>query len=74
MWPRDGDVLVSKEPARVEREVRIWPETGGLVCPNHDSAVTRAHEMAKQRQVDAWLTEDHVHFMKIASHRPDGTA
>jgi len=71
MRPLDGDVLVSKDSARVEHEVSAVPETTASVCPNHDAAVRQAHELAKQRRVDAWLTEDHIHFVKIASHRTD---
>lgn len=69
MRPQNGDILVSKDVARVEHEVSIVPEATASVCPNHDSAVKQAQALAKERRVDAWLTEDHIHFMRIASHR-----
>jgi hypothetical protein len=28
--------------------------------------------MAQQRHVDAWLTADHLHVVKIGSYRPGG--
>jgi hypothetical protein len=28
--------------------------------------------MAQQRHVDAWLTADHLHVVKIGSYRPNG--
>jgi hypothetical protein len=69
MRPQNGDVLVSKDLARVEHEVSIVPETTASVCRNHDVAVKQAQELAHKRGVDAWLTEDHIHFVRIASHR-----
>ena len=71
MIPQHGDVLVSNPTATIEHDVSIVPSPPDTVCPNHDAAVTKAHEVAKSRQVDVWLTEDHIHFMKIASYRTD---
>jgi hypothetical protein len=69
MRPQNGDVLVSKDTARVEHEVSIVPEARASMCPNHDEAIKEANKLAKERGVDAWLTEDHIHFVKVASHR-----
>jgi hypothetical protein len=69
MSPRPGDVLVSKPTARVEHEISIVPAQPHIVCPTHDAAVARARELAEALQVDAWLTEDHTHFMVITSCR-----
>jgi len=69
MTPRTGDVLVSNRTATLEHDLSIVPGRPDLVCPNHDSAVALAQEMAKDRRVDAWLTEDHTHFMKIGTYR-----
>jgi hypothetical protein len=74
MQPKIGDVLVSRNTARVEHEVSIVPEPAGSVCPNHDSAVSRALDLAQERRVDAWLTEDHIHFVRIVSHRKADSA
>jgi hypothetical protein len=67
--PQTGDVLVSKATAKVEHEVSIVPAQAHRVCPNHDAAVADAREIAKVRHVDAWLTEDHTHYLKVASYR-----
>jgi len=71
MRPRDGDVLVSRVAERVEHGVSIVPGRAELVCPTHDTAIARAQELARQRHVDAWLTEDHIHVLKIGSYRDD---
>jgi len=68
---RNGDVLVSRATARIEHDVSIVPTLKPLMCPNYDAAVRRARELAKERQVDAWLTEDFIHVVKIASYRTD---
>jgi hypothetical protein len=69
MEPRHGDVLVSRVAARIEHEVSIVPAAAEIVCPNHEVAIARARELAQARQVDAWLTEDNIHTVKIASYR-----
>lgn len=67
---RIGDVLVSRISACVEHEVSVVPGPAEVVCPNHDAAVRMGREMAQQRHVDAWLTADHLHLLKIGSYRP----
>lgn len=69
MVPGQGDVLVSNPTATIEHEISIVPEQPHIVCPTHDTAVAKACELAEALQVDAWLTEDHTHFMRIASCR-----
>lgn len=71
MLPRDGDVLVSNPSATVEHVVSIVPAAPDMMCANHDSAVSKAHELAKNRHVDVWLTEDNRHFLKLASYRSE---
>ena len=68
---RTGDVLVSRITACVEHEVSIVPGPAEVVCPNHDAAVRTAQAMARQRHVDAWLTADHLHVVKIGSYRTE---
>lgn len=72
MRPKAGDVLVSKDLARVEHTVCVVPESMGSVCANHELAVREALDLAKARGVDAWLTEDHTHFVKLATNRAEG--
>ena len=69
MTLKPGDVLVSNLTATVEYDVSI---VGGAVdCTgvHYAPAVARATTLAAERQVDAWLTEDHIHFLKIACCR-----
>jgi hypothetical protein len=65
-----GDVLVSHPTAVREHEISIVPNAPHTVCPNHDTAVVDGRSEAEALGVDAWLTEDQTHVMKIASHRP----
>jgi len=67
--PRSGDVLVSKVTARVEYEVTDGTARLVSAHPNQASGMARAVELAKERKVDAWLTQDHIHFVKISSQR-----
>jgi hypothetical protein len=67
--PRDGDVLVSNPTATVEHVISILPQPPHISCANHDRAVNEARQLAEQLGVDAWLTEDHCHFMQIGAYR-----
>ena len=67
--PQDGDVLVSNPTATVEHEIGIVPSPPHLTCANHDQAVAEGRQLAKHLKVDAWLTEDNTHFLRIATYR-----
>ena len=69
MLPQVGDILVSNRSATTDHDVSIVPNRAERVYPNHATAVAKAHELAKARQVDVWLTEDHTHFLKLGSYR-----
>jgi len=67
-----GDVLVSHSTAVREHQISIIPDLPHAVSPTHDAAVGDGRSEADARSVDAWLTEDQTHIVKIASHRaPD---
>ena len=67
-----GDVLVSHPTATREHEISIVPNAPHATSPTHDAAVSDGRSEADAKGVDAWLTEDHTHVVKIASHRePD---
>ena len=69
---KPGDVLVSHPTAVREHEISIIPDAPHAVSPTHDAAVGDGRSEADARGVDAWLTEDHTHVVKIASNRaPD---
>jgi hypothetical protein len=69
MMPQPRDVLVSNRSASLEHDVSIVPEPPHLMCGNRQAALARGRELAETLRVDLWLTEDHTHFMLIASHR-----
>jgi len=69
MLPQPGDVLVSRPAAAVEHEISIVSQPKRLVCARHDVAVEKGRQLAAELHVDAWLTEDHIHFLRLASFR-----
>ena len=69
---QSGDVLVSHPTAVREHHISIVPNAPHAISPTHDTAVSDARLEADAMGVDAWLTEDQTHVVKIASHRtPD---
>ena len=69
---QSGDVLVSHPTAVREHEISIVPNGPHAISPTHDAAVSEGVSEADAKGVDAWLTEDQTHVVKIASHRtPD---
>jgi hypothetical protein len=67
---KPGDVLVSHPTAVREHEISVIPNVPHATSPTHDVAVSDGRSAADAMGVDAWLTEDHTHVVKIASHRP----
>jgi hypothetical protein len=69
---QSGDVLVSHPTAVREHEISIVPNAPHTMSPTRDAAVSDARFEADALGVDAWLTEDQTHVVKIASYRtPD---
>jgi hypothetical protein len=64
-----GDVLVSHPTAVREHDISIVPHAPHTTSPTHDAAVVDGRSEAKTLGVDAWLSEDHTHAVKIASNR-----
>jgi hypothetical protein len=68
-----GDVLVSHPTAVRQHEISIVPNAPHATAPTHDAAVNDGVSAADAAGVDAWLTEDQTHVVKIACNRtPDG--
>lgn len=67
--PRIGDVLVSNRTATLEHTISVVPREPHVTCPTYKVAVEHGCELAKELHVDAWLTEDHTHYLLIASCR-----
>jgi hypothetical protein len=68
-----GDVLVSRPTAVLQHEISIVPAAPHATSLTHDAAISDGCSEAEARGVDAWLTEDQTHVVKIASHRTPGT-
>jgi hypothetical protein len=68
-----GDVLVSHPTAVREHDISIVPDAPHMTSPTHDAAVSEGRSKAAAMGVDAWLTEDQTHVVKIASNRPAAT-
>jgi hypothetical protein len=66
---KPGDVLVSHPTAMREHEISVIPDAAHAISPTHDAAVSDGRAQAEALGVDAWLTEDHTHVVKIASNR-----
>ena len=66
---QSGDVLVSRPTAVREHAISIVPNAPHAISPTHDAAVSDGRSEADAKGVDAWLTEDQTHVVKIASHR-----
>jgi hypothetical protein len=71
MHPQPGDILVSRSSGNVEHQIGVVPDPPHESLPSHDRAVRKACEMAEARHVDAWLTEDLIHFLRLATFRPE---
>ena len=66
------DILVSHPTAVREHEISVVPNAPHAISPTHNAALADGRSEADARGVDAWLTEDQTHVVKIASHRaPD---
>jgi hypothetical protein len=68
-----GDVLVSHSTAVREHEISIVPNGCHSMSPTHAAALVDGRSAAEAMGVDAWLSEDQTHVVKIASHRRSDT-
>ena len=66
---KPGDVLVSHPTAVREHDISVIPNAPHTTSATHDEAVSDGCAEADALRVDAWLTEDKTHVVKIASHR-----
>jgi hypothetical protein len=67
--PRDDDVLVSREGATGGYSVAVLPQVPHLTRERRARALEMATVLAHDRGVDAWLTEDLLHFVCVARFR-----
>ena len=66
---KQGDVLVSHSSTVREHDSSLIPNAPHATSATHDTAVSDGCSEADAMRVDAWLTEDNTHVVKIASHR-----
>jgi hypothetical protein len=66
--PEQGDVVVSNPSATVDYDVIVVPRHP-VLCARRDVAVAKGRDLAERLGVDLWLTQDHTHFLKLASYR-----
>jgi hypothetical protein len=55
-----------------EHEISAIPNAPHARSPTHNAAVGDRRSEADARGVDAWLTQEQTHVVKIASHRAPG--
>jgi hypothetical protein len=53
-----------------EHQISIVPNAPHATSLSHEAAVNDGRSEADAIGVDAWLTEDQTHVLKIASNRP----
>jgi hypothetical protein len=63
--PACGDVLVSRRSASQDYEISVIPEEAQLVGEGYEAAIAHALNLAARLSVDAWYTEDLIHFVRI---------
>jgi len=66
--PETGDVVISNPSATVDYDISVVPQQSCLSA-RRDVAVAKGQELAEQLGVDLWLTQDHTHFLRLASYR-----
>jgi hypothetical protein len=67
--PQMGDVLVSKPTASRDHDVSVIPDAESVIQGPHDPAIASGRELAQRLGVHLWLTEEHIHFLRLATHR-----
>jgi hypothetical protein len=67
--PQDGDVLVARACATGQYSVAVVPECPHLRYERRSRAMEGARLLAHDRAVDAWLSEDLIHFVPLARFR-----
>ena len=64
-----GDLLVSHSTAVREHKISIVPNGPHRVSLTHDAAIVEGRSQAEALGVDAWLSDDQTHVVRIAAHR-----
>lgn len=67
--PESGDLLVARPTASNEYELMIVPSSESVMHGRYGRAIILGLELSQERGVDLWLTEDHIHYVRLAAHR-----
>ena len=66
-----GDVLVTHTSSVLEHDISIVPEKAHATAATRRDAVEQAAGEAQERAVDAWVTDDQIHVVRLATHRSE---
>ena len=68
--PTPGDVLASRPTARADwYDISIVPAAAHVTARRYSEAMEKVRELARASRVDGWLTVNHTHFTRVATHR-----
>jgi hypothetical protein len=68
--PTPGDVLASRPTARADwYDISIVPAAAHVTTRRYSEAIEKVRELARVSRVDGWLTVNHTHFTRVATHR-----
>ena len=68
--PTPGDVLASRPTARADwYDISIVPGAAHVTARRYSEAMEKVRELARASRVDGWLTVNHTHFTRVATHR-----
>jgi len=68
--PQMGDVLASRPTARADvYAISILPAPSDLTATRHSEALDKIRVLARELNVDGWITCHHTHYARVASFR-----
>jgi hypothetical protein len=68
-FPEPGDLLVARPTASLEYELTRLPDSESVMRGRCARTITVGLQMAQSLCVDLWLTEDYIHFLRLAANR-----
>jgi len=71
--PESGDLLVARPTASKEYDLTIVPTSKVVIRDRFGRAIAAGLDLAQELSVDLWLTEDHIHYLRLAAHRGSRT-
>ena len=72
--PQSGDILASERSARADVfTVSVVPDQGDETLTRYSAVIELVKKLARARRVNGWFTSDHIHYARVARHRPAAT-